>query len=365
MSRFSKKAYLLPRKTDSNNPGDWIFFAESEVQGLETLAERELSALGLALRRQLLFVAVAGLVLGVAAVRHGMLLRGRIDPDLVTTPDAALVDAIAIGARIVLILLVARLALTARPWLRGVRHNLRQLSARGFVGTTVTAADGSVRHLPDPDSPSLLLAPVPLPPDSRWWVRGVAGSSRSALLAFGFAALAVGIVAIGSLAVIVAGSRDVASTLWLIVGVGAFLLVPATGPLAWLVGDIDRREFAAICAADPRPLLPPDAERRWAAAAIGGLVAIAFAVPAISLSIESERPCVATELECRWMVVQADQLSTDPRGATTDLHYGLWRATGTRRGTLIIATGGPGGADAPVVACWPPGRHRTPPSIRG
>jgi hypothetical protein len=40
LPRFSKKAYLLPRKTDSNNPGDWIFFAESEVQGLETLAER-------------------------------------------------------------------------------------------------------------------------------------------------------------------------------------------------------------------------------------------------------------------------------------------------------------------------------------
>jgi hypothetical protein len=33
----------LPRKTDSNNQGDWIFFAESEIQGLETLAERELS----------------------------------------------------------------------------------------------------------------------------------------------------------------------------------------------------------------------------------------------------------------------------------------------------------------------------------
>lgn len=33
----------MPRKTDSNNPGDWILFAESEVQGLEILAERELS----------------------------------------------------------------------------------------------------------------------------------------------------------------------------------------------------------------------------------------------------------------------------------------------------------------------------------
>lgn len=43
MPRFSTKAYLLPRKTDSNSPGDWIFLAESEIQGLETLAERKLS----------------------------------------------------------------------------------------------------------------------------------------------------------------------------------------------------------------------------------------------------------------------------------------------------------------------------------
>jgi len=33
----------LPRKTDSNNPADWLAFAESGVQGLVALARQELS----------------------------------------------------------------------------------------------------------------------------------------------------------------------------------------------------------------------------------------------------------------------------------------------------------------------------------
>jgi HEPN domain-containing protein len=33
----------LPRKTDSNNPGDWLTIAESELEAVEVLAEREVS----------------------------------------------------------------------------------------------------------------------------------------------------------------------------------------------------------------------------------------------------------------------------------------------------------------------------------
>jgi hypothetical protein len=33
----------LPRKTDSNNPADWLFLAESELEGVTELAERQLS----------------------------------------------------------------------------------------------------------------------------------------------------------------------------------------------------------------------------------------------------------------------------------------------------------------------------------
>jgi HEPN domain-containing protein len=31
----------LPRKTDSSNPADWLFIAESDLEGLHFLAERE------------------------------------------------------------------------------------------------------------------------------------------------------------------------------------------------------------------------------------------------------------------------------------------------------------------------------------
>ena len=33
----------MPRKTDSNNPGDWLAIAESELEALQVLTERELS----------------------------------------------------------------------------------------------------------------------------------------------------------------------------------------------------------------------------------------------------------------------------------------------------------------------------------
>jgi hypothetical protein len=33
----------LPRKTDSNNPADWLFFAESDLEGLRLIANAEVS----------------------------------------------------------------------------------------------------------------------------------------------------------------------------------------------------------------------------------------------------------------------------------------------------------------------------------
>jgi len=33
----------LPRKTDSKNPADWIYFAESDLEGLRVLCQQELS----------------------------------------------------------------------------------------------------------------------------------------------------------------------------------------------------------------------------------------------------------------------------------------------------------------------------------
>ena len=176
-----------------------------------------------------------------------------------------------------------------------------------------------------------------------WWDAGVADSTRSAAAGLALGALAVVLLAIPSLGLLVAGSREQGSALWIALGIGGFVLAPAAGLLAWVVADIERREAAAIRAADPGRRPPPEPEHRWAAAAIAALAAVAIALPAATASEGFEnRVCIAEGMDCRWMVVQADQLSTDPRGATTDLSYGLWRATGTRRGTMVLATGGPG-----------------------
>jgi len=291
----------------------------------------------------LIFIAASGVTLGVAALRHAMLLRGRVDPDLVTTPEATLMDGVATAARVVLVVLLVRLALLVRPWMRDVRDNLQTLHERGLVGAPMTGADGGIRVHPGDDSPWLLVAPVPLPVDGRQGMAAVPAAAGSARLAVVLGAVAMILVAVGSVALFVAWSRDVASVVWLTVAIGGLLLAPASGLLAWLVGDIDRREAMALCAADRRRLLPPDPERRWAAAAIGALVAAAFAVPSLGATAGLDsRECEVATLECRWMVVQADQFSNDPRGATTELHYGLWRATGTRLGTMVLATGGPG-----------------------
>ncbi len=294
------------------------------------------------IRRLLLLAGLGGLVLGAAAVRHAVLLQDRIDPDLITTPDAALAETVATAARIVLVLLLVGLARTVPRWLRGVRATLQALWPRGVVGTVVAGVDGRAERCPTPDDPRLLTAAVPLLTPRAWWETGVADGTRSARLAVAVGGIALGMVAAGSLATLVVGSRDVASIAWAITGVGGFLLAPAAALLAAMVSDIDRREAAAINAVWPGRTVP-DAEHRWAAAAIAALIAVALAAPAANVSLGfGERTCPVTDLECRWIVVQADQLSPDPRGATTALQYGVWRATGERRGTIVLATGGPG-----------------------
>ena len=43
MQQFSRKEFCLPRKTDSNNPLDWLEMAAADLEGVQALVERELS----------------------------------------------------------------------------------------------------------------------------------------------------------------------------------------------------------------------------------------------------------------------------------------------------------------------------------
>lgn len=250
------------------------------------------------LRRGLLLVALLGLALGAVALRIAAILGGRLDPDLVTTEAATLATTVAWAVLAAMAVAVAglwvawrRAPRTAPPW-------------------------------PVPGGPSIL--------------HGMTGAVTLAL-----AAGSVLLVAAGSVGALVVDGRDGARAAWQTLAAGAFLVLPTAALFGWAVGEAAWRAANLGSDGSPTQPFPPDRERRWPFVAIALLAIVGVAPPALSVDAQRERPCPAG-LDCRWMTVQLDQASDDPRGATTPLRYDLWRATGTRRGTFVVATGGPG-----------------------
>jgi len=259
---------------------------------------------GSRLRWIVFLIGLIGLVLGATAIRSAVLLTGRIDPDLVTTPELASFGTVALAAQIGLLAL-ALWALGA-----GLRWARRM--------------DASLAGLGDPRP---LLEPA----------------RRTGRFALGLAIGGLVLVFMAALGPLVPLGRDLARALWVVTAVGGLALPISAGLLVWLIGDIERREAIAIHAVEPWQPLPGERDRRWPIAAIALLAVFAVVPPSANVPyLWSDHVCHAADLECRWIVVQADQLANDPRGATTVLHYGLRRATTQRQGTLVIASGGPG-----------------------
>ncbi len=259
---------------------------------------------GKRLRWILFLIGVAGLGLGAIGIRSVALLGERIDPDLVTTPELASISTLAVLAQAAVLILAPIALLAGRRWSRRVRAQLADLGDAGP-----------------------LLAPA----------------RTTARLALALATGGVVLVAIGALGSLAPFGRDVARASWVVSAIGALTLPVAAGLLLWLIGDIERREAIVLNAADPWQPHPGDRDRRWPMAAIALLAVFAVIPPAANIpNLWSDHVCHAADLECRWIVVQADQLANDPRGPTTVLHYGLRRATKASLGTLVVATGGPG-----------------------
>ena len=263
---------------------------------------------------------VLGLILGATAVRCAALLSGRIDPDLVSTPELEAFGTVAIITRLALLVVVIAGAVAGRRWADRMRRSLALL--------------GDERPLSAP-------------------------ARRTTQVAIALGLIGLVLVVVGTLIPVLASGRDPARIGWVVIAVGALLLPIAAGLSIWLIGDIERREAVQIHARCPWLPAPGERDRRWPIAAIAALAVVAIVPPSLDVPyLTSDRVCRATELECRWVLVQADQVANDPRGATRLLHYGLHRATGTPQGTLVIATGGPGisgiaYADATVRALDP------------
>jgi pimeloyl-ACP methyl ester carboxylesterase len=259
---------------------------------------------GATLRWIAFLIGVAGLAIGAIGIRSAAILSGRIDPDLVTTPELASFGMVALGIQAGLLALVAAAVVLGHRWSKRVAASLTRFGDPG-----------------------------PL----------LARARRTARLAF---ALGIGgalLLTIGALGVLVPLGRDVARGSWLVGAVGGFALPLSGALLIWLIGDIERREALAIHATDPWQPHPGERDRRWPIPAIALLAVFAIVPPAANIPyLWSDHVCYASDLECRWVIVQADQVANDPRGPTAVLHYGIRRATRESKGTLVIATGGPG-----------------------
>ncbi len=259
---------------------------------------------GAMLRWIAFLIGLAGLALGAIGIRSAAILSGRIDPDLVTTPELASIALLALAIQAGLLLLGVAAVVVGRRW-------------SGPVAASLTVFGD----------------PGPL----------LAGARRTARLAFALGIGGMILVAIGALGVLLPLGRDGARVIWLVSAVGGLALPLSAALLIWLVGDIERREALAIHATDPWQPHPGERDRRWPIPAIALLAVFAIVPPAANIPyLWSDHLCQAADLDCRWIIVQADQVTNDPRGATAVLHYGIRRATRESRGTLVIATGGPG-----------------------
>ena len=255
--------------------------------------------------RWLVFAAGAlGLALGGIGIRSAAILSARIDPDLVTTAelDAFGLAVVAILGALVIVA-VAVVALATR-WTTRIRAALADLTDQ-----------------------------QPLLEPALWTGR----------LALGLGVTGIALAGVGALLLLVPFGRDGARLAWGILAVGGLLLPLAAALLIWFIGDIERREALLIHALDPLQSSPGERDRRWPIATMAVLAVLAVLPLAGNVPyLFADHDCADGDLECRSILVQADQVANDPRGATSVVSYGLHRATKSTQGTLVIATGGPG-----------------------
>lgn len=261
-------------------------------------------------------IGVAGLALGAIGIRSAAILSGRIDPDLVTTPELASIGMLALAIQTGLLLLVVAAVVVGRRWSRRVAASLTEF---GDPGPLLAGARGTARVA---------------------FALGIGGTF---------------LITIGALGVLLPLGRDVARAFWLLSAVGGLALPLSAALLIWLIGDIERREGLAIHATDPWQPDPGARDRRWPIAAIALLAVFAIVPSAANIPyLWSDHVCQAADLDCRWVIVQADQVANDPRGTTAVLHYAVRRATKESQGTLVIATGGPGVSGVSAYSDSPP-----------
>jgi pimeloyl-ACP methyl ester carboxylesterase len=285
--------------------------------------------------------------LGFIALQQAGFLAG-IDRHLATTPQ---IEAYGAGFLAVRVALVAAIAVSIALAFRWLRAAVVTAGALADLGTIEAGPRGEPQGEPrgEPPRPAaladlgLLFRPAgPVTEPSIWDIRVGSGRRRASLAVLTIVvATVVGLA--GAVGSIVAGDADGArfarwltgidAGLWIL---GMLLLGAVASDVAWRIAVAGRAagHYAPLVDAPGRTLV------RLAPAMLLfiGLLPIAARPPTAQ-----DIPCRATSLHCAQVVVPVDHGGPAVQ-PVINVVYGVHRAVGAARGTLVVAVGGPGGS---------------------
>ena len=298
---------------------------------LESAVERDLRR-GRRLATLSWLLAAGHATLALVAIQQSAMLSD-VDRKLMTTGAIEQVGANFGILRLALVVLLGIVVVLAARWVRDAVPTLEALEPAGS-GPPVRSK--GLRRL------AVLLRPAGVPSDQISWSDVRVGSGRPLALAAVAAtliALGVGIVAAVGLAV--TGDAAMGRAMRLLAGIDGALWLVATilagalaADVAWRVAVAGRAVgiFAPLSDAPGRLLL----RLVPALLLVGGLVPIAATSPAAQI----ER-CPSSTLECAAVAVPVDHFGSAAQESIS-VAYGVHRASGDRRGALVVAVGGPG-----------------------
>lgn len=286
-------------------------------------------------------IALLHATLGLVALRQAALLVD-LDRDLITTPS---IEAFAEPFGVIRLLLAATVvgfAVLVVRWIRATVPTMERFAALGAVDSDPGASDGASGPRDGARRLSVLLRPAGVPPEQVSWAEVRVGSGRrlaTTALIVSVAAVVLGFVAAGGL---LAATQVNESRFWrLVAGVDSGLWVLATILTGAVVADVGWRVAVAGRAVGVFAPLS-DAPGRLAIRVLPAALLLAGLAPIAAFGVSPETPdCPSASLSCAVVDVPVDHRG-GPVQATISIRYGLHPANEGRRGTLVVAVGGPG-----------------------
>jgi pimeloyl-ACP methyl ester carboxylesterase len=315
-------------------------FAGRTRAELERAFERDLSG-GRRLAALTWLVAILHAMLGVVSVRQSAMLVN-VDDGLITTATVEAFGASFLAVRLGLVALTAIWLGLAVRWLRRAVPTFEALATLGGIEAYGPPGPGSGRGWRH--RLGVVLRPAGVAPERVSWAEIRVGGDRrlaGGTLAVLVAAMAVG--AVGAIGLMSAGRLETAQAWRWVVATDAGLWVVATILGGALVARIAwRLAVAGRAVGIFAPL--SDAPGRLVVRTVPAVLLFAGLLPAIGSTPAGARvACPSTRLECAAVIVPVEHGGPAVQD-TLAIVYGVHRASGPPKGTLVVAVGGPGGS---------------------